>query len=120
MSDKDFAGHTPGPWTVRSDEFIVEAPDGLEVCRAPDECDNEGGTRFIYRQNYRANARLIAAAPQLLADRQELVEVLRESLALLEECAEELVPSALSPMSAAMTRARSLLSRIQSKESSNG
>jgi hypothetical protein len=54
-------GHTPGPWTyVRNPEktrwIIDSAPSHAIACTAGYEPDNEG------------NARLIAAAPELLAE----------------------------------------------------
>lgn len=52
------AKHTPGPWRVAYSKFsIVETPDGAKVA----ECKNLTGL-----VNLQANARLIAAAPELL------------------------------------------------------
>lgn len=70
-----FEGHTPGPWVTRTNEL---SPDYLwidtkewmalarVVVRVADKPDPEG----------EANARLIAAAPDLLAENERLREVL--------------------------------------------
>lgn len=50
--------HTPGPWLLRDDEF-VSVP-GCVICVAPEE-DLERS-----RAAWPANARLIAAAPEML------------------------------------------------------
>ena len=50
--------HTPGPWTVESDRTTVSmAHQAVIVAPAPDGAS---------REEMRANARLIAAAPDLL------------------------------------------------------
>lgn len=60
------SAHTPGPWTVteRSDHSEIHGNAGDElVCELP-----------YINGNERSNARLIAAAPELLAALQGLVE----------------------------------------------
>jgi hypothetical protein len=64
--------HTPGPWrctqAARANaQILIEAVDGSEVCRQP--ADAEG----------RANARLIAAAPDLLAALQSIYDACDQS-----------------------------------------
>ena len=63
MNTEQFDGHTPGPWNV-SDEvgLVIKHGDG-----ANDFVDMENG----------ANARLMAAAPDLLAEVERLREVVR-------------------------------------------
>lgn len=65
--------HTPGPWFVSPDDpLLVLAPDGdrepWEVCRAEDFCGETSDEV--------ANARLIASAPELLAEARELCAIL--------------------------------------------
>jgi len=63
------AKHTPGPWAVRYD-YVVQAPsfdDGRLVPVAQPYGVNSDGTDLF------ANARLIAAAPELLEALQTLV-----------------------------------------------
>lgn len=67
--------HTPGPWKVEcgahEDDFIVTEPTGLTICEpnAPLFADRESFEqvfRVITLKEAKANARLIAAAPELL------------------------------------------------------
>ena len=70
--------HTPGPW---------EAGDGVILCADPDmaigsvfPCDRDKsahGTGFTYGEVTKANARLIAAAPELLEAAQRSAAALR-------------------------------------------
>ena len=62
------AKHTPGPWQVGEEagsEMIIYAPDGFAVA-----------STVVFHRNYdqsrSANARLIAAAPELLESLQAL------------------------------------------------
>ena len=66
--------HTPGPWRVLADEQIMGRPisgrwaveeDGAYICLDP-EWDDE-----CYAESF-ANARLIAAAPELLAALEQI------------------------------------------------
>jgi len=54
------AQHTPGPWSVNSKAALIDPPDGESIClmRWPTNVRSEEETK--------ANARLIAAAPELL------------------------------------------------------
>ena len=65
MSDSK---HTPGPWRVYEDR----GSDAYEV--VPDHCDF-GDTVAVYGRTRAANARLIAAAPELLGLAREAAEV---------------------------------------------
>jgi len=71
--------HTPGPWKLeQSDDprdFIVTEPSGRTVCEPNDplyDCEPEEGERRISLEEALANARLIAAAPQLLEALQDI------------------------------------------------
>ncbi len=56
--------HTPGRWTAHK---TIEAHDGMPECWQIDaEHDAVCTTQFCYAPNTEANARLIAAAPDLL------------------------------------------------------
>lgn len=59
------AQHTPGPWTLddRGCKFIVHKTGDGYITR--DICRMDGSTMAAFAQE--ANARLIAAAPELLA-----------------------------------------------------
>lgn len=59
--------HTPGPWRVFKDD-----KDGAVEVMAGPEC-----IAYIYRE-YRANAQLIAAAPELLAQLKNICNHLHE------------------------------------------
>lgn len=62
--------HTPGPWEMSYDKGsgrdIIASPDPLPICTVK--------VSWVGREQYQANARLIAAAPDLLAVLQELRE----------------------------------------------
>jgi hypothetical protein len=63
--------HTPGPWAVA--EIVKTARiDNAQMIRPVDHCNYEYGATAIIGTNY-ANARLIAAAPELLAALQGLL-----------------------------------------------
>ncbi len=53
------ATHVPGPWTIRDGDFI-DAPDRLNVAHVR-------GAHLPHEPELQATARLIAAAPDLLA-----------------------------------------------------
>lgn len=75
MSARDTAGHTPGPWRVGVNPAIVaEAASDRWIA----VCD-EGFA--VPKEQQHANARLIASAPNLLAERDRLRSVLEEQLA---------------------------------------
>lgn len=57
--------HTPGPWVAHK---TIDAHDGLPECWQIDaEHDAVCTTQFCYAPSTEANARLIAASPDLLA-----------------------------------------------------
>ena len=98
MSD---AQHTPGPWTVSAvyvDAARVIGPDGFPVADPEATAIREGyeelgidhwadapGRAYIERpeSEWRANARLIAAAPETL---NELKQAVAQLEAIYEEC----------------------------------
>lgn len=67
--------HTPGPWEVKQGDderdFIVAEPSGNTVCEPNAACfdfaELDPNVRTITLAEAQANARLIAAAPELLA-----------------------------------------------------
>lgn len=73
--------HTPGPWKVIEDPFISvvtewtvmddDDPSSATYHTIVHDCDHDG---WVDLSVPRANARLIAAAPELLANLTELVE----------------------------------------------
>ncbi len=88
--------HTPGPWAVEdpmgADVGFWIVQDGLEArqwsCIAIVTDDEDGtardeGGRFIGRNEQRANARLIAAAPEMLEALRTME--MAESLSEIEE-----------------------------------
>jgi hypothetical protein len=77
-----FDQHTPGPWTVTNDSDtpwrqIADCGDSLFVVTAV--TDN-----LVTHKHAKANARLIAAAPETARQRDELLEALRTSVKSLE------------------------------------
>ena len=95
MNANDTQKHTPGPWTAagpgiretagKDPRIMVLHPDGVRLIATTHEgCTRPDGAT-ICKDEQRANARLIAAAPELL-------EALRESETALTEllCSREL------------------------------
>ena len=74
------AKHTPGPWVLCYDGQI-DGPDGRTICRFT--WDSFKG--FNDSPTEKANARLIAAAPETAAERDRLKEINAELLALLKQ-----------------------------------
>lgn len=83
--------HTPGQWFVDKDQsdFVVSSDFGQEILRclsADDFPCLEEGTEEQMDEEARANTRLCAAAPELLAELKELYAVVRgECPSLLNE-----------------------------------
>lgn len=77
------AQHTPGPWTLddRGCKFIVHKTGDGYITR--DICRMDGSTMAAFAQE--ANARLIAAAPELLESLQEVTFLLEALLKLRGE-----------------------------------
>ena len=68
--------HTPGPWRIsKLTETAVEDGDGRGICSTGGYQQNFD-TERVYQEN-RANARLIAAAPDLLDACKRASEILR-------------------------------------------
>lgn len=61
--------HTPGPWiTSEGSAHVLYGGSGTYTAIAtPVECEGRFGTHPISREERKANARLIAAAPTMLA-----------------------------------------------------
>lgn len=75
--------HTPGPWTATERGEFVNAPNGRDICHIY-------GQRTLGED--KANARLIAAAPDLLAALQALA-IVAESVAHLRGLEREILPA---------------------------
>src|SRR5262245_8831819 len=88
--------HTPGPWTVDSDESIAVRPngDGGRVCTLNWLRGRQGLNGRREANEVEANARLIAAAPDMLA---ALTEIVSADEAALAELASFGVADLLSP-----------------------
>ncbi len=76
-----FDGHTPGPWQIDTDtrdgaRTLILDRDGLLV--ADSGAGSNPNDRAAARAECERNARLIAAAPELLRQRDALAEALRE------------------------------------------
>lgn len=89
MSIIDNDKHTPGPWVSHAEVAgVIYGQDGHQVCTTP---------RTTRRETERdANARLIAAAPELLSALRELVEAVAPAVGglTLEDWAIEPVAAA--------------------------
>jgi hypothetical protein len=59
-SSVNIGWHTPGPWRVDFGGIYIRAEDGTRICE------------YGIDEPYEANARLIAAAPELLAALQRI------------------------------------------------
>lgn len=66
------AGHTPGPWFVE-EGHIQRDSGGIRYWQVQNEQDAICCNQFCYSGNGEANARLIAAAPELLAALQRIM-----------------------------------------------
>ena len=79
--------HTPGPWLLenRGYKFIVSKPGDGYITR--DVCRLDGSTMSAFAQE--ANARLIAAAPDLLEALKEMLSVWEEDPAYGHASAEK-------------------------------
>jgi hypothetical protein len=65
------AAHTPGPWEIDGD-WIITADAGIPICELPLDNEVEWGAPDLIAE-VKSTARLISAAPDLLAALQELV-----------------------------------------------
>jgi hypothetical protein len=64
--------HTPGPWKAEGrNNLVVNSRDGNTIIIEP------GGSEYAKLEELQANARLIAAAPDLLAALREAATVLK-------------------------------------------
>ena len=82
-------GHTPGPWALHDEVAgVIYGPDGHQVCTTP-----RTTRRGVERA---ANARLITAAPEMLAALLKLVEAVDPAVGglTLEDWATEPVADA--------------------------
>ena len=71
--------HTPGPWTAHFEEaYFVTGIDGGRVAMITHLKGPYGAEGRSSAEETAANCRLIAAAPNLLRQRDELLDVVRE------------------------------------------
>lgn len=61
--------HTPGPWHIEHTVHVLDE----NRTRIADVCDRYDGTNNNFRSSAEANARLIAAAPELLEALEKLL-----------------------------------------------
>lgn len=81
QNDHKPQGHTPGPWAYRPDKYddwgTVKGGDGFVICQARDYRFSDDDHLSECRRNgvdpWEANARLIAAAPDMLEALKEFV-----------------------------------------------
>jgi len=72
--------YTKGPWKSRSKDQCVYGPAGVTICHCGDNGIYGDESYSISKQESYGNARLIAAAPDLKKERDELKEINREML----------------------------------------
>ena len=90
MNPKQFTGHTPGTWLARTGSVIA----GSKVLSFVHNHYHQGMTEA----EAEANARLMAAAPDLLAENQRL----REALINVKEIARQRFEYGVNPAAAMM------------------
>jgi len=66
------SGHTPGPWIIE-EGHIQRDSGGIRYWQVSDGQDAIACNQFCYADESQANARLIAAAPQMLAALEALL-----------------------------------------------
>ena len=69
MHTADYEGHTPGPWTLVEEEFAIRDDQGCDVILFKNQCSDEFDSfddMAAECTDCASNARLIAAAPDLL------------------------------------------------------
>lgn len=127
----DFSGHTPGPWIAEKVVRSPHAPNNV-IGRYVAQLDPEHGpsgricecfTNCLVRTDEKlfANADLIAAAPDLLYERDELLAALKELVdneyysdqASSPYAAPEVKQAQMAIVRGAMSRARRLIARIE-------
>lgn len=108
--------HTPGPWTKVRREIRAEAHSeaaGTTIATVEDLDTHDG-------EEYRANARLIAAAPDLLKALRELMTEHPYDFTRVDECEcgeyVDYVPEAGEPASCRHTRARAAIAKATGGE----
>jgi hypothetical protein len=67
------AKHTPGPWQIEGSKFITSSSTGGHVATIPDVVGSQ------------ANARLIAAAPEVVAELRALTDIVESLIADRDE-----------------------------------
>ena len=82
------AKHTPGPWHIDENGSSIssDAVTDLALLNMVNVRFSWGGSDFATKSHRLANARLIAAAPELLEALQDLLRVAKRELADPEDC----------------------------------
>jgi len=86
------SNHTPGPWAENACE--IQAQDGSPICEML-AWPEDSGVNYPYSPVADANARLIAAAPELLAEMRSALATAQDGLENVESGDEEGVRMAL-------------------------
>ena len=95
------AQHTPGPWRAEGwDNLVVNSRDGDTIICEP------GGSEYASKEELQANARLIAAGPDMLAalkglvniathpaaTKKDIMQIASEARAVIEQATGEVQP----------------------------
>ena len=75
--------HTPGPWRV--DHQVKRTTAGTQFIQVVDKDDVEVSYIYLYKDTAEANARLVAAAPDLLDALMHVVALLHATYDALDE-----------------------------------
>jgi len=103
--------HTPGPWRHAPLSNTILGADNSEVVELPPGADPEAE---VWWEKDRANARLIAAAPDLLASQQATLRDFEKLVAIVAAHAPQLL-SSLSFTGASEAMARAAIAKAVGK-----
>ena len=98
----DKASHTPGPWEVAGSVIVLPNFPHDDICEVFNELDH---TVTIPMDQARANAHLIAAAPEMLEALEECVLGFERCMKA-GHCGQEFIDIKLAPAKAAIRKAK--------------